>query len=179
VSKNDVNLSKRLSYYLRHAPKEIGLTLTDDGWVELATLHKQLNEHGTQCTLDQIYKVVEQSDKQRFAIKNGMIRANQGHSIKVELKLQAVEPPSVLFHGTAQRFISSIKREGLKAMNRHAVHLSADYETAVTVGARHGTPVVLSIDANAMHRDGCSFTVSDNGVWLTDHVPTKYIKNGI
>jgi putative RNA 2'-phosphotransferase len=122
-------------------------------------------------------RVVAENDKQRFALGDdgAMIRASQGHSVEVELGLEPVEPPPVLFHGTATRFLDSIRRDGLIPGARRHVHLSADATTATTVGARHGRPAVLRIDAARMHADGHRFFRSANGVWLTNAVPAEYL----
>ncbi|HEV7625722.1 MAG TPA: RNA 2'-phosphotransferase, partial [Streptomyces sp.] len=118
------------------------------------------------------------SDKQRYAIDEDgeQVRANQGHSVTVELGLPAAEPPEWLYHGTVDRFLAAIRTEGLRPMNRHAVHLSPDRETATAVGARRGRPVVLPVEAGAMHRDGHTFRMSENGVWLVDAVPPQYLR---
>ena len=119
--------------------------------------------------------LVHSSTKQRYALLDGRIRAQQGHSVPVDLGLGVVEPPDVLWHGTADRFLADILRSGLERRSRHAVHLSADAETAKAVGGRHGRPVVLRVDAAAMHAGGWAFTVSGNGVWLVDAVPPEYL----
>src|SRR6185295_3010250 len=119
---------------------------------------------------------VATNDKRRFAVENGRIRASQGHSIDVDLGLPPTTPPPYLYHGTVARHLDAIRAEGLRPMSRHAVHLSADRETATRVGARRGRPVVLSVDAAAMRRGGHVFHISANGVWLTDSVPPKYLR---
>jgi putative RNA 2'-phosphotransferase len=168
-----VRLSKRMSRHLRHAPEEIGLRLDPAGWVEVEDLLAALG-----VPRADLLEVVTRNDKQRFAFSSDgrRIRANQGHSVAVRLGLPAVEPPAVLHHGTVARFLPEIMRDGLRPMNRHDVHLSPDVRTAQRVGARRGEPVVLQIDAAAMHADGYEFRVSDNGVWLTAAVPTRYIR---
>jgi putative RNA 2'-phosphotransferase len=124
--------------------------------------------------------VVAKNDKQRFSLSadGNRIRANQGHSIPVDLKLEPIEPPIVLFHGTATRFLNSILKNGLKSGSRQHVHLSPDEATAIKVGQRHGKPVVLQIDSSSMHADGHVFYRSENNVWLTRHVPVKYMNLG-
>jgi putative RNA 2'-phosphotransferase len=122
--------------------------------------------------------VVALNDKQRFAFADTRtrIRANQGHSIEAELELKPRQPPELLYHGTVERFLASIRIEGLKKMNRQHVHLSADRETAVKVGSRRGEAAILIVRSGEMSRDGLEFLISDNGVWLTDAVPVKYIQ---
>jgi putative RNA 2'-phosphotransferase len=171
-----IKLSKRLSYYLRHQPEEIGLTLQPGGWVLVSDLLTALARNGFHTTVDELEEVVTWNPKQRFALEGERIRANQGHSVEVDLQLAAARPPDVLYHGTGAKFVTAIRAEGLAKMSRHHVHLSADPETARTVGARHGRPVVLTIDAAAMHRDGAIFYLSDNQVWLVDAVAPKYLK---
>jgi len=167
-----VRTSKRLSYVLRHAPDSVGLTLDEHGWVDVDDLLAALRL--TRAELDD---VVARNDKQRFAVDGTgtRIRASQGHSVAVDLGYAPATPPAELFHGTADRFLASIRAEGLRPGNRHAVHLSPDTGTARRVGARRGRPVVLRVDAAAMARDGVAFTRSANGVWLVDAVPPRYL----
>ncbi|TGB11394.1 RNA 2'-phosphotransferase [Streptomyces sp. MZ04] len=171
-----MKVSKYLSRHLRHQPERIGLTLDESGWVEIDALITAAARHGFRFTRAELDHVVATNDKQRFAVENGRIRASQGHSIDVDLKLAPATPPAYLFHGTVARNVAAIRAEGLRPMNRHAVHLSPDRETATRVGARRGRPVVLSVDAGAMHRDGHRFQVSANGVWLTAAVPPGYLR---
>lgn len=171
-------VSKFLSLILRHQPEVIGLTLDANGWADIATLLVQAEKHGKAIALDELWEVVETSDKQRFAIsEDGLrIRANQGHSVEgVDLGLTKEFPPDVLYHGTASRFIESILASGLRPGSRHHVHLSVNLETATKVGARHGKPVVLIVHAGQMHAQGHAFYRSLNGVWLTDSVPVEFI----
>lgn len=168
-------ISKRLSRHLRHAPGEIGLQLDPAGWVAVDDLLAALGAHGPAVTREQLSEVVATSDKKRFVLEGHRIRAQQGHSVDVDLGLPVVQPPSVLFHGTAERSLPAIRREGLRPMGRHAVHLSADEDTARRVGTRHGRPVVLRVDAAALHAAGHEFRVSGNGVWLTAAVPARYL----
>ena len=176
MNKKLIKTSKFLSYVLRHKPEAIGLELDTQGWVEVDTLIEAAQQHGTPLDLALIQAVVASNDKQRFAwSEDGQrIRANQGHSIKVDLGLAAQEPPELLFHGTASRFMQQIQRQGLRPSGRHHVHLSADQETAFKVGTRHGMPVVLRIAAGQMFADGCVFYLSENGIWLTDQVAPQY-----
>lgn len=172
------NLSKLLSYVLRHKPEKIGITLDKHGWTDISTLIYQLNKHGHEVTLRMIIEIVETNDKKRFTINESLtkIRANQGHSVKVDLGLENKRPPKQLYHGTPMYFLDSIFKNGLEKKKRHAVHLSEDVETAVTVGSRRGQFEVLVINSGLMFFDGHKFQLSDNGVWLTDSVPAKYIK---
>ncbi len=169
--------SKFLSFVLRHKPEAIGLELDPNGWVDLAEL---MEKASPEISLDRdlIEQVVASSDKQRFALSDDgeRIRANQGHSVKVDLELTPKEPPAVLYHGTATRFLPSILKEGLRPGQRHHVHLSTDVETARSVGKRHGDPVILCVSATEMHLKGHLFFLSDNGVWLTDEVPPAFLR---
>ncbi|WP_369196837.1 RNA 2'-phosphotransferase [Streptomyces djakartensis] len=171
-----VKVSKYLSRHLRHQPERIGLTLDEAGWVEIDTLIAAATAHGFRFTRDELDQVVATNDKRRFAVEGSRIRASQGHSVEVDLGLSPVTPPAHLYHGTVARHLEAIRTEGLRPMNRHAVHLSPDRETATRVGARRGRPVVLGVDAAAMHRDGHVFQVSENGVWLTEAVPPGYLR---
>ncbi|MGV9892169.1 RNA 2'-phosphotransferase [Streptomyces sp. NPDC003395] len=171
-----VKVSKYLSKHLRHQPERIGLELDEGGWVEIDALLTAAAGHGFPITRDELEHVVAVNDKKRFAIEDGRIRASQGHSVEVDLGLPAATPPPYLYHGTVARNLDAIRAEGLRPMNRHDVHLSADRETATRVGARRGRPVVLAVDAGAMHRDGHVFHVSANGVWLTRAVPPRYLR---
>ncbi|AJE41503.1 RNA 2'-phosphotransferase [Streptomyces nodosus] len=171
-----VKVSKYLSKHLRHQPEKIGLTLDEGGWVEIDALLAAAASHGFRITRDELDHVVVRNDKKRFAIEGGRIRAHQGHSIEVELGLPPAPPPAYLYHGTVPRHLDGIHAEGLRPMNRHDVHLSTDHGTATRVGARRGRPVVLTVDAGAMHRDGHVFHVTANGVWLTRTVPPRYLR---
>jgi putative RNA 2'-phosphotransferase len=175
-------LSKLLSLVLRHQPETIGIQLDHAGWVAVDELLRQLDAHGKAATRELLERTVHNNDKQRFAFNDDKtrIRASQGHSVDVDLALAAVAPPDILFHGTASRFLASIEREGLKPGDRHHVHLSASVDVAISVGKRHGQPVVLIVDAAAMHAAGHDFFQSANGVWLTAAVPTQYLrKDGV
>jgi putative RNA 2'-phosphotransferase len=172
-----VRISKFLSLVLRHRPDQIGLTLGDGGWVNVSELLRALEAAGFPLALEELQAVVRANDKQRFSFSPDglLIRANQGHSVKVELGYEATEPPSVLYHGTAERFLPSIRRQGLVKGSRHHVHLSDKPETARAVGSRYGVPVVLEIASGRMRRDGRTFFRSANGVWLAESVPAEYI----
>lgn len=178
MSTDPVRLSKFLSLILRHKPETIGLRPDEQGWVEVNALLIALNERGMSVDLALLQRVVDINDKRRFAFSDDglRIRASQGHSIAVDLALPAVVPPAVLYHGTAVRFLDSIRVHGLRPASRRHVHLSADVVTALQVGARHGSPIVLTVDAAAMHGGGLLFYRSANGVWLTDTVPPVYLR---
>jgi putative RNA 2'-phosphotransferase len=169
--------SKYLSLVLRHKPEAIGLKLDANGWTDINALIMGGRKKGMRLSRDLIQAVVRDSDKQRFAIsQDGLrIRASQGHSIPVNLALPESVPPEILYHGTTKRSLAGIRREGIKPGIRIHVHLSPDAETAVKVGNRHGSPVVLRVRAGQMHRDGFHFLQSENGVWLTEWVPVEYI----
>lgn len=170
-------ISKFLSLILRHNPDKIGLQLDQAGWADVRELLTKAAHHGVIFDETTLHEVVANNSKQRFALSDDgqRIRANQGHSIDVDLELVPQTPPAVLYHGTATRFVSSIQEAGLQSQARQHVHLSQDTATAINVGQRHGKPVVLLIDAAQMHADGLLFYCSANGVWLTEHVPTRYI----
>jgi putative RNA 2'-phosphotransferase len=174
-----VRTSKFLSLVLRHRPQLAGLTLDSAGWVSVEALLAGCASKGLPITHDDLEEVVARNNKQRFAFDESgtLIRANQGHSVEVDLALESAEPPDVLYHGTAERAGEVIRREGLKKMQRHHVHLSVDVETARAVGARHGKPLVLQVDAEAMREAGFAFYRSDNGVWLVDSVPPEYLRD--
>lgn len=167
------HLSKYLSLILRHDPKRGGITLDAEGWADLDQL-LQGAPKGT--TREAIEQVVAENDKQRFTIKGNKIRANQGHSVDVNLNLEEVPPPDFLYHGTYYEALDPILREGLSKMRRHHVHMAAEMGTAVTVGRRSGTPVVFRVHAGRMYRENFKFYRSVNGVWLTDHVPPAYLQ---
>ena len=168
-----VSTSKFLSLILRHQPEKIGLSLDPNGWANIDELLRLSAAKGRPFTRALLDEVVATNDKQRFMLneERSMIRANQGHSVSVDLGLTAMTPPPVLFHGTATRFLASIQKLGLLKGNRQHVHLSPNEPTAIKVGQRHGKPVVLKIAAGRMQMDGHKFYRSANGVWLTDHVP--------
>ncbi|MGW7356430.1 RNA 2'-phosphotransferase [Streptomyces sp. NPDC054802] len=171
-----VKLSKYLSKHLRHSPDRIDVTLDANGWVEIDVLMRAAAEHGFRFSRSELDHVVASNDKRRFTIDGTRIRANQGHTVDVDLGLPPAEPPEYLYHGTAARSLDAIRSEGLRPMARHDVHLSPDRETATRVGARRGRPVVLSVHAGELHRAGHVFRVSANGVWLTASVPPRFIR---
>lgn len=172
------NLSKFLSLVLRHDPDRIGLQLDNEGWADVDHLLACLAGSGKITSLQELETVVAENDKQRFRFSEDRtrIRANQGHSIAIDLALQPVQPPSTLYHGTATRFLESIREKGLVKGSRQHVHLSAERTTAHKVGQRHGRPVILIVEAAKMSADGFDFFVSDNGVWLVDHVPVRFLQ---
>lgn len=169
--------SKFLSLVLRHKPETIGLTLDSAGWVPVKDLLAALKKHGKELSMHQLEDVVANNDKKRFAFndKKTKIRASQGHSVDVQLEYKETSPPDILYHGTGEAALQSIFNSGLSKMARHHVHLSKDTHTAGIVGRRKGKLAVLRIDAKQMVTDGHKFYVSENGVWLTDCVPAKYI----
>lgn len=177
---NDKQVSKFMSYVLRHHPEEVGLTLDENGWVDILPFFYALVGRFPGLQIEDIMRIVEQSDKQRFQLVSDnmasyRIRANQGHSIKVDLALEAKTPPDVLYHGTKREFVASIRNTGLNKGSRHHVHLSADTGTAEIVASRRsGESVILVINALAM-KDTHEFYLTENGVWLTDHVPAEFI----
>lgn len=173
-----VATSKFLSLVLRHRPDVIGIRLDAEGWVSIEVLLAACAQHGRAISREHLDAVVRTNDKQRFAFSadGSRIRANQGHSVSVDLGLIHVEPPDLLYHGTVQRFLESIRRDGLTKGKRHHVHLSPDVQTATKVGQRRGTPIVLVIESGRMSRDGHNFYRSENGVWLTDALPPGYIR---
>ncbi|MEM7535987.1 MAG: RNA 2'-phosphotransferase [Chloroflexota bacterium] len=177
-TKQIIRYSKFLSLVLRHRPEQIGIALDSQGWVGIDTLLAAANQHGVALNRESLETVVTENNKQRFRISDDgqRIRASQGHSVQIDLQLEPVTPPDTLYHGTAQRFLDSIRASGLQSRNRQHVHLSADEQTATNVGQRHGKPVVLIINAGTMAEDGIVFYRSDNGVWLTDAVPIRYIQ---
>lgn len=170
-------LSKFLSLVLRHEPEKIGITLDESGWTDCRKLIQAANRHGTSFTHTMLLEVVRTSDKQRFALSEdgSRIRANQGHSVKVDLSLEASTPPEFLYHGTVARFLDAIRASGLQKGERHHVHLSPDLATATKVGERRGQPVILAVRATEMSAAGHSFYLSANGVWLADAVPPEFI----
>ncbi|MDO4434960.1 MAG: RNA 2'-phosphotransferase [Cardiobacteriaceae bacterium] len=173
--------SRWLSFVLRHSPESIGIVLDSQGWVRVETLLTQARQHGKELSLHQLMNIVEQCPKKRFTLRCDdnqilWIRAAQGHSTaQVNIKHQVKIPPMPLYHGTARHSLPSIMREGLKPMRRDYVHLSVDRESAQKVGARHGKPIILEVNTITMMAEGYKFYQSDNGVWLTDRVPTHCI----
>jgi putative RNA 2'-phosphotransferase len=172
-----VDASKFMSYVLRHEPQSIGLILDPEGWASIEDLIQLSQQSQTPLTHETIIEVVRTSDKQRFKLSEDgrRVRTNQGHSIPIDLALKPQTPPHLLYHGTAERFVDSIVEKGLVPGSRQHVHLSLDMETARRVGQRHGKPTVFVVKAHEMFLSGHMFYVSDNGVWLTMHVPTQFL----
>jgi putative RNA 2'-phosphotransferase len=171
------DLSRFLSFILRHAPQSIGLTLDAQGWADIDTLLAKAAAGGRPFDRAALAAVVEQNDKKRFTLSADgcRIRAAQGHSVDVDLGLAPTAPPPTLYHGTATRFLGAVMAEGLKPGSRQKVHLSADQATARAVGRRHGKPVVLRIDTERMRDEGHEFWQAENAVWLTDSVPPRFL----
>jgi putative RNA 2'-phosphotransferase len=178
TDKHQIKTSKFLSLVLRHKPATICLTLDENGWADTKELLAKINDNDFNLTFDELKTVVENSDKKRFLFSADFskIRANQGHSIKVDLELTEKVPPEILFHGTADKNLKSIKEKGLIKGQRHHVHLSANNETAYKVGQRYGKPIILTIKSSLMHDQGIKFYQSENGVWLTDIVLPNFIE---
>ena len=178
TEKETTKTSKFLSLILRHEPERFGLKLGEAGWIGVDELLRAVNQHGVPLTPDQLKHIVATSDKKRFAFsEDGLrIRASQGHSVEVDLQYEPQVPPEFLYHGTATRFLDSIRKDGLQRMERHDVHLSAETRVTLQVGERHGKPVLLIIRAGEMHQAGHVFRRSANGVWLVNQVPPEFIQ---
>jgi putative RNA 2'-phosphotransferase len=175
MTKNrEIKISKFLSFVLRHKPESIGLTLDKNGWASVAEILK--NSRG-RFSLEELKQVVENNNKKRFSFNDdlNLIKANQGHSVKVELEFKEIIPPDTLYHGTAKHFLKSIQQKGLLKGQRHHVHLSKDIQTASNVGKRHGQLVVLAINTKLMHQEGYQFYISDNQIYLVEQVPANYL----
>jgi putative RNA 2'-phosphotransferase len=172
-----VKVSKYLSKCLRHQPERLGLELAPGGWVTIDALLAACDRHQFSISLEELREVVAQREKQRFTLDEaaGRIRANQGHSAEVDLQLDTAASPALLYHGTPEQSLAAVLAEGLRKMARHHVHLSHEMEGPRKVAARRGRPVMLAIDAAAMCRDGFTFYLSANGVWLVDAVPPQYL----
>jgi putative RNA 2'-phosphotransferase len=172
-------ISKYLSYILRHDPGEAGITLDDNGWTDVDILIEQVRARFPEMDKTLLEYIVATNSKQRFGFNEDKtrIRANQGHSVNVELNYMAQRPPMVLFHGTCEDNVKAIMQEGLKKQGRHHVHLSQDIVTALQVGSRHGRPFVLKVLAGKMHAEGLTFYLTANNVWLTDFVPPQFIED--
>ncbi|MPT31910.1 MAG: RNA 2'-phosphotransferase [Chryseobacterium sp.] len=170
-------ISKFLSLVLRHQPETIDLILDENGWANVDELREKCSKHKIDFTLEELNEVVETNDKKRFIFNEDKtkIRANQGHSIDIDLALKPQQPPEFLYHGTAHSNVESILEKGIEKRNRQHVHLSLDKETATKVGMRHGKPIILTIRTEKMFEDGILFYLSENNVWLTDFVDSKYI----
>jgi len=176
--KENIKTSKFLSLVLRHQPELIGLKLDENGWVNVDELIKKTNNHGIRLDLETLDLIVNTNNKKRFAFNETLdkIRASQGHSVEIDLGYTAKVPPEILYHGTATKNVDSILKSGIEKRDRHHVHLSSDVETAIKVGQRHGKIFIFEVHAGQMHDDNFKFYISENGVWLTENVPAKYLK---
>jgi putative RNA 2'-phosphotransferase len=170
--------SRALARVLRHKPEFWGLRLDREGWCQISALLAGAADHGQEFTVDELLEIVETNEKSRFTLSpDGLsIRAAQGHSVEVDLKLRTLVPPTVLYHGTVRKHLAAILEDGLRPMSRHAVHLSSTREAARAVGARRGAPVILVVDSYAMNRNGYQFQQAENGVWLTAAVPPEFLR---
>ena len=177
TNKEQNNLSKYIALILRHRPDVIGITLDEHGWANVSDLLKGINKTQT-ITMKMLEKIVEEDSKQRYSFnrEKTLIRANQGHSIQVDVELKECVPPDILYHGTGVKYCSSINKQGLISKSRLYVHLSKDIETATNVGSRHGEPFIYKVRAKDMYNDGYKFFLSQNGVWLTKEVPICYLE---
>ena len=177
-SERDVKLGRFISLVLRHNPAAASIALDANGWADVQQLLDGMNRAGKAIDKETLARIVRENNKSRYSFNadESKIRANQGHSVPVDVELKPQTPPDVLYHGTAERFLEPILRDGLSPRSRQHVHLSVDTETAVNVGSRHGKPVVLAIDAADMARDGHDFWLSENHVWLCMAVPSRYIR---
>lgn len=175
-SNEDVRLGRFLSLVLRHDPGAAGIALDEHGWADVEELLAGVNRTGRKIDMRTLERIVRENNKQRYSFNEDRtkLRANQGHSIEVDVELREEEPPDCLYHGTATRFFHSIQKEGIRRMSRQHVHLSGSFDTAMAVGKRHGIPMVITVDARAMARDGVKFYRSENGVWLCEKVEPKY-----
>lgn len=173
-----VNTSKFISLILRHKPDVIGITLDEHGWANVDELLTGLNKAGHIVCMKDLENIVSTDNKQRYSFNEDktLIRANQGHSINVDVELQEAEPPSILYHGTTKDVLESIYKQGIKPMSRLYVHLSKDIDTATKVAKRRRNPIILEVNTEQMRKDNIKFYLSSNGVWLTKYVDSKYIK---
>jgi putative RNA 2'-phosphotransferase len=174
---DDVKLGKFLSLVLRHKPETIGITLDKNGWADVKELIEKVKLSERYIDMEILERIVRENSKKRYSFNEDKtkIRASQGHSIEVELNLKEITPPKILYHGTATRFLESIKEKGILKMNRQYVHLSMDIETTRNVGQRHGEVVILPIDIEGLESIGHKFYLSENKVWLCDDIPSRYI----
>lgn len=171
-------LSKFLSLVLRHKPEEVGIELDPNGWTNVKELIQKMNSHGKQIDLETLEIIIETNNKRRFSFNGdkSLVRANQGHSVEVDLGYSTKVPPKKLFHGTGAKYVESIYETGIQKRNRHHVHLSKDVETAISVGQRHGKAVIFEILSHEMFKEGFEFFESENGVWLTDEIPVRFMR---
>lgn len=183
MNKKLIDVSKTISYALRHRPNEFGLSLDKEGWVDFEVFCRALAsyKHPVYVDKETIKKIITESDKKRFELINGKIRATYGHSIDTKIEFKKSIPPNILFHGTSHKAYDLICKDGLKPMNRQYVHLSIDAATARKVGSRHDrNPVILVINSSKMYSDGFKFFHSTNdGTWMCESVPSSYITRAI
>lgn len=174
---DEVKLSKFISLILRHQPEVINIKLDEKGWANVDELIDGINRKGYHIDFKILSEIVKNNNKQRFTFNDDQtkIRANQGHSIDVDVELEEVIPPDILYHGTSRKYVENIMKEGIKKQGRNYVHLSQDEKTAIIVGKRHGDPVVFQIDAKQMSMDGILFYQSKNKVWLTEYINPRYL----
>lgn len=174
---NDIKMGRFISLVLRHNPSAAGISLDENGWADVDALIHGVRQTGRFLDLKMLERIVAENNKKRYSFNadHTKIRANQGHSIAVDVELKAQKPPAVLYHGTAAQHVDSIRKQGIAKRNRQHVHLSVDLATARNVGRRHGNPVILKVDSAAMAADGFTFWLSENGVWLCEEVPPQYL----
>lgn len=177
--KRKTEISKFLSFVLRHKPETINLTLEENGWISVFKLLEACADAGQKFTIKELREIVETNDKKRFSFNETgeKIRANQGHSTSININFEKKTPPPFLYHGTAERNVAAILENGLKKMSRHHVHLSSDKETAQKVGMRYGKPVIFEIETARMISENFEFFVSTNGVWLVEYIPPRFLKS--
>ena len=177
INKNDKDTSKYISLILRHKPETIGITLDEHGWANVTELIEGVNKTHP-LDFESLKRIDEEDEKQRYSFNDDetLIRANQGHSIPVDVELEETIPPEILYHGTGEKYVSCIEKQGLISKSRLYVHLSGDEESAKKVGMRHGKPVIYIVKSGEMSRSGIPFFRSVNGVWLTKHVPIEYLE---
>ena len=175
---NNKEISQFISLILRHRPDVIGIELDAHGWANVNEMIDGISKNYSGFSWNELKNIVETDSKQRYSFNDDhtMIRANQGHSIPVDLDLSPIKPPSVLYHGTGEKYVGSIDAQGLKHKSRQYVHLSSDIDTAISIGKRHGEPIVYEVDCEGMFDSGYEFYISANGVWLTKFVPDRYLK---
>lgn len=171
------SISKYMSLILRHKPEVIGICIDEHGWANVEKLIQGIAKNNPGFNMEALEEIVKTDNKQRYSFNDDktLIRANQGHSIQVDVELEEKEPPNVLYHGTGEKYVTSIDKNGLIPKSRLYVHLSRDIETARAVGKRHGKEIIYSVNSAQMHKDGYKFYLSKNGIWLTKKVPMKYL----
>ena len=176
--KSDTEVSRFISLILRHKPESIGISLDEHGWADVKELIDGVNKSNHTLDMERLERIVAEDEKQRYSFNEDktLIRANQGHSIPVDVELKEVMPPETLYHGTGEKYTSSIDEQGLIPKSRLYVHLSSDVKTAENVGVRHGKSVIYTVKSGQMQKDGYVFYRSVNGVWLTKEVPAKYLE---